>query len=756
VYIDRAAGTAAPAAALSTPTVLALTPGRHEVELVAPGYRPTRSNVVIRASAETRLDVTLEEQSAPTGTVVLASETVGALVLVDGIERGFTPAVLDLSIGSHAIEVRGEGYGRWRRDVSVSQDSRAFYQVEMVEEEPEVTGATRAQQSLSSAPASVSLVTRDEIWKLGYQTLIDVVRGVRGIYASDDRTYESIGVRGFSRPGEGTNRLLVTHDGHAMNSHTFGSAGVGRDFAADLDDVSRIEIVRGPGSAFYGSGAFFGVIEVVSEEPGHGPPVRAGGSLGSDGAGLVFARGSAGGGRAAVSIYASVFESEGSVFHVDEFEDGPTAGDARDVDGESAQRGRLRARLGDFSRDGGLVHRRKYVPTAPYQTVFGAPARMSDLRGYGEARWQHRRGPLDVTARASYDRHDNEVILPFPDPLDPEAFIRVSGEQGGEWLTSELRMSLEGLGHRLTLGSEVSAHESRQDADLYSDGMKEFEREASFVNGSIYASDELSLFRDRLRLSAGVRGERFGEQKDFAVSPRLAVIVRPYESGYTKLVGGRALRSPSPHELYYLSGLTMSQPASLEPETIVTGEVEHTHTLRPGTFLVVSLFGSRISRLITLSQETTGFVGFANSSEDIIAAGGELELRLGARNGAWWSAAVSGTSLESDDQGALINSVAAVGSFRGYVPLLAERLGLAGDIIYNSPRPRRDGADSNAALIGRLFLSGRLPSARILYRLGVTNLLDWDWSIPTSAANRQQQIPQQDRMVHAQFIYEFN
>ncbi|HYU16290.1 MAG TPA: PEGA domain-containing protein, partial [Candidatus Acidoferrum sp.] len=78
VYIDRAAGTTAPPAAPSTPASLALTPGRHEVELIAPGYRPARSNVVIRASTETRLDLTLEERAAPTGTVVLASETAGA------------------------------------------------------------------------------------------------------------------------------------------------------------------------------------------------------------------------------------------------------------------------------------------------------------------------------------------------------------------------------------------------------------------------------------------------------------------------------------------------------------------------------------------------------------------------------------------------------------------------------------------------------------------------------------------------------
>jgi outer membrane receptor protein involved in Fe transport len=757
VYVDRAAGTAAAPVALSTPARLQLPPGRHEIELVAPGYRPARSSVVVRADVETRLDLTLEERAVPTGTVVLASDSTGALVLVDGVERGFTPAVLDLSAGPHAIEVRGEGYARWRRKVQVGQDSRTFYQVELLEEEPEVTGATRSQQSLSAAPASISLVPREEIWRFGYRTLAEVVRGVRGIYTSDDRTYETIGVRGFSLPGSGesTNRLLLTHDGHAMNNDAFGAAPVGRDFAADLADVSRVEVVRGPGSAFYGPGAFFGVVEVVSEEPGRGPPVRAGGSLDSNGGGLAFARGSAGVARGAVSVSASVYDSEGGTFRVGEFEGGPPDGLVHDTDGERAERGGLRARLGDFSLDASLAHRRKIVPTAPFFTTFGAPFEIIDLRGYAEGRWQRRLGPLEVTARGSYDRHDNEVVLPFAPAATPEDINFAHAIQGGDWLTGELRLSIEGLGQRLTVGSEVASHDITQEADLNDDGMNEFDRSASHVNGSIYASDEVVLFGDRLRLSAGLRAERFGEQEDSAVSPRLAVIVRPYDSGYTKLIAGRAFRSPSPFELYYLSGLYMIPPEVLDPETIWTGEIEHTHTLRAGSNVIVSLFGSRLSDLINLSRTDTGLIDFNNSPDEAYAVGGELELRLAAGNGAWWSAAASGTSLRSDSDVARINSVAIVGSTRSYIPILAERLGLAAELIYNSPRHRRDGGESAPALLGRVFVSGRLRSAGLLYRLGITNALDWDWAIPTGLTYRQQQIPQEPRMLHGELVYEF-
>jgi outer membrane receptor protein involved in Fe transport len=753
VYVDRAAGTAAPPASRTTPATLTLPPGRHTVELEAPGYRVVRSDVVIRADAETRLDLALEERAAPSGTVVLASDSTGALVIVDGVERGFTPAVLNLSVGGHDIEVRGDGFRVWRRKVEVARDGRAFYEVELVEEEPEVTGATRVQQSLSQAPASVSVVTRDEIWAMGYQTLTEAVRGVRGVYTSDDRNYEAIGMRGFSRPGDLTNRLLLSRDGHAMNDSAFGSAAVGRDFAADLDDVSRIEIVRGPGSTFYGPSAFFGVVQVVSEEPGRGSPVRAGGFLNSDGGGLAFARGTAGGGEAGVSIYASAYESAGETIHFDEFEGDVTAGDARDADGEDAQRGGVRARLGDFRLDASMARRRKDVPTAPYETVFGEPSETTDQRGYAEARWEHQRGPFSILARAAFDHQRYDGVYPYELEEGAPDVYEFTDEGGGDWGTGELRVALEGWSQKLTIGGEVANHAVEHGYYDVSEDDR-FSDERNFVNGSAYGVEEISLLEGALRLSAGVRLDVFGEQSDTAISPRLGVVVRPYENGYTKLIAGRAFRSPSPYELYYTDGMTQDPALELDPETIWTGEVEHTHTLGPRTFVLGSVFASQIQDLINLGTNDAERLLFVNSADDVRAAGGELEVRFAYRTGAWWAVAGSYTWLDSDDPAVEVNSAAAVGSVRGFVPLLGERLGLASEMIYNSPRERRDGTDAPSALLGRFFLSGRLRSAGLLYRAGITNVLDWDWAVPVGEELQQQQIDQPPRTFHAQLIYE--
>lgn len=761
VYVDRVVGDNNRPAALSTPTTLRLAPGRHSLEFEEPGYRTLRTDVVVRANREAPIDVALEERPPPSGTVVLASDTPGALVAVDGVESGFTPAVLRLVEGRHDVEVRGEGFRPWRRSIDVVKDGRSFYQVELEQAEAEVTGATRSPETLSTAPASVTLITGDEIWAFGYQTLTDAVRGVRGLYTSDDRNYEAIGVRGFSRPGDFTNRILLLRDGHAMNDDWIGSAAVGRDFAVDLDDVSRIEIVRGPGSTFYGPGAFFGVIQVVSEEPGRGTPVRAGGLLSSDGGGMVFARGAARNQLAAISLYASLFDSSGENLFFSEFADTPSAGEVRQADGEDAQRGGLRAKVGKFSFDASYARRRKDIPTASFETVFDParnpgtnyePEHTIDQRGYAEARWDHERGPLTIAARAAYDRQRYEGIYPYDDGMEPYLF---SDFGSGEWLTGEVRLALTGWNQKLTLGAEVGQHDVVLSFDEDSDGTDEFRDQQDFTNTSGYAVEQISLFDERLLLSAGVRVDSFGESNQDALSPRLGLVFRPYESGFTKVVVGRAFRPPSLYELYYNDGgSTQVAPESLEPETIATADIEHTQLVGSRSFLIASLFASRIENIINLATNADDLLVYENSGDNVTTVGGELEARLTRRSGAWASVAASYTDLTSDDEVVKVNSVAAAASMRGFWPVVARRLELAGELVYNSRRATRDGGSGVPVLLGRVFASGRLQGG-LTYRLGVTNVLDWDWSVPVGEEFVQQAIDQPGRTFHAQLVYQF-
>ena len=130
----------------------------------------------------------------------------------------------------------------------------------------EVNAASRTTENVEDAPSSVTIVRSEELRGMGYPTIAEALRGVRGIYVSDDRTYATVGFRGLGSLGNYGNRVLVLLDGQPTNDNWIGSSYVGFDARTDLDDIERIEVVRGPGSVLYGTNAFSGVINLVTRD----------------------------------------------------------------------------------------------------------------------------------------------------------------------------------------------------------------------------------------------------------------------------------------------------------------------------------------------------------------------------------------------------------------------------------------------------------------------------------------------------------
>lgn len=136
-----------------------------------------------------------------------------------------------------------------------------------------VVTPARKGQTVAEAPASVTVITREMIQRRGYLSLEDALKDVPGF---DFTTGQPAGeypthflYRGVGDVGQ--TKMLIMEDGIVLNDVSNGWARhVGYDFM--LNDVEKIEIIGGPGSALYGANAYAGLVNVITRSAGEAPP----------------------------------------------------------------------------------------------------------------------------------------------------------------------------------------------------------------------------------------------------------------------------------------------------------------------------------------------------------------------------------------------------------------------------------------------------------------------------------------------------
>ena len=135
-----------------------------------------------------------------------------------------------------------------------------------------VSIATKTEQSVSESPAIVSVITSEEIQRMGAREIEDVLQLVPGFEINRGYGgYYNIGVRGV-KDSRNTSKILFMIDGIPVNQIFFGSF-TQWGYSLNLDNIERIEIIRGPGSALYGRNAFSAVINIINKSSKSGEKV---------------------------------------------------------------------------------------------------------------------------------------------------------------------------------------------------------------------------------------------------------------------------------------------------------------------------------------------------------------------------------------------------------------------------------------------------------------------------------------------------
>ena len=144
------------------------------------------------------------------------------------------------------------------------QTEKKFAEVFEGPEKSEATGSKHAQR-MTESPSTMTVLDRDDIKAYGVSTLEELLRIVPGVIVGDiNPAIKVLGIRGFnSMIG---NAVLLIIDGQEININLFDGV-LWSALPVSLDDIERIEIIRGPGSTLYGAGALSGVINVTTKAP---------------------------------------------------------------------------------------------------------------------------------------------------------------------------------------------------------------------------------------------------------------------------------------------------------------------------------------------------------------------------------------------------------------------------------------------------------------------------------------------------------
>ncbi|HEY4055876.1 MAG TPA: TonB-dependent receptor plug domain-containing protein [Kofleriaceae bacterium] len=137
-------------------------------------------------------------------------------------------------------------------------------------DEDVVSGAAKREQSLGNVASAVTVITADRIRRFGYRNISEAIVGVAGVYIQANRLTDQVGIRGLQIEGGFNSRLLVLVDGATINENWGAFAGVGFDGLIPIDEVQRIEVIRGPVGALYGTNAFVAIINVVTKSAADG------------------------------------------------------------------------------------------------------------------------------------------------------------------------------------------------------------------------------------------------------------------------------------------------------------------------------------------------------------------------------------------------------------------------------------------------------------------------------------------------------
>ncbi len=466
----------------------------------------------------------------------------------DGAIKGGAATDLDGSYsfavapGSYTIRARFVGFQDCESNVTVSSGSNTTVDCALSQEGFElntiVVAASRRQEKALDAPASVSVLSGDDVTNTVTSTAVEALRTTPGVDMQQtgvDR--REMVLRGFSNAFSGATYVMTDYRQAAVPSLAVNLYGVMGSLSSDID---RIEVVRGPGSALYGSGVDAGVVHFVTKSafthPGTTISIQGGEQ--SMFSGEFRHAGVSSNGKLGYKLTGIYAQADDWAMDTDDAEDrGTLLADGLDPDGLSATvddnrddeymkanvNGTIEYRFGD---SGTLTANAGYA-TLKATVLSGVGTVQAD--GYGYTYGQLRLQVDDFFAQIYLNKNDGGdsfVYGAFP-------VIDNSTQLVGQ---AQYDMSLSEGRHNVIVGADFEITRPDTEGTIQTDdGIDEY-------SGYLQATTNLT---NQVSITAAIRGDHSSVTEAFEISPRAAIVFKPNNTSSFRVTFNRAFSSPS-------------------------------------------------------------------------------------------------------------------------------------------------------------------------------------------------------------------
>lgn len=483
-----------------------------------------------------------------------------------------------------------------------------------------VTSPSQTSHPIQNAANSVTLVTAAQMNAMGARTLSDVLKMLPATQILNRRNgLDSVMIRGI--PSGRNTKILLMIDGVPHEEVIFGEWSP--DEQIQLADIDHVEIIRGPGSALYGSNAYAGIISIytknanatnsqVSVTMGDYGEKRLGFSYG-----LVT-------NRTNYMGNGSFFRTDGYPMQADRYgnpTDHNNAVHAYDVHFKMKnEHWQASLSVNDYGTEYPLYPDNenktqdytfiesnvKHVNNWQYVGL-ESQLYMYNVQRFFDHKVVDKNGGLDFYATSKL----NTTLFGFRNQVNYK-FSRQENFIAGLLLE---RQCVSHYDETAIIDSGVPNRYSVSQLDKNGDATPDVN------NYAVYAQQESSLLDDALTITGGLRLDQF-DQLDSRVSPRLGLTYNSSQNWSTKLLWGRAFRKPTLLEQYEVRSDNNSPGnPGLTPEDIETTEAEYTYSFSQKTYASIAVFRSKMLHFI----QTVDLQPYQNNENTLVIPGATLE-----------------------------------------------------------------------------------------------------------------------------------